>query len=223
MSRDHELSITVSSGGAVDFKVHYRDQVPDLLSRFSSAVVRKAKLRFWLKSRYERRVLRAAKGMPRFAQRTIRQHLLRDRALLIAEREAVKAERQRRKEARITAHQKVVARDDTRRDTPPRSAEAPGRIEARTSDAGGHAQSRPVAATQRERPTGAAPSRVVPSPEPVQPERRGDDPVGRLLARAGTAWSPAAPPRLSLLDRLDREQPIPKAIANPATDRSRGR
>jgi len=73
----------VSGKGELDVKVHFRGQVPDLLSRFSDEVRARAQRFVWWKSRYERRLLRAIRLMPEWAKETVRQHILHERAVRI--------------------------------------------------------------------------------------------------------------------------------------------
>jgi hypothetical protein len=111
--QNHVMDITVTNGGEVSVKVHFRDQVPELLSRFPLTVARMARMSFWLKSPYERKLLKAARSMPWWARRTVRQHLLRDRAVrieaLLKRIEQRRRSRLARQAAHIEAHQRVRA------------------------------------------------------------------------------------------------------------------
>lgn len=241
MPRDHELDLTVLSGGEVSVKVHYRDRVPDYLSGFSEAVQRRAKRLFWIKSPFERLLWKATRTMPWWARLTVRQHLLRDRATRIQMGiEAREAARHRRR-VRMEAHQKVVrsvlARSAAIATPLARAVTAMARdriaaVAGRAGDQPGPSGAReePVAMPSIEADRVAEARLVVATPSrPVRrvsrrSQSRREPAVGSLRHGAGTAWSgPMPPQRPSFLDRLDQLQPAPKAAPWAVADRSRGR
>ena len=109
MAQHHQMDITVTGKGELDIKMHYRDQVPDLMSRFSDEVQRRARRLFWIRSPYERKLWKAARLMPPWARETIRQHILHERAVLIDARlrrlQEQQRQRQLQREAQVTVRQ----------------------------------------------------------------------------------------------------------------------
>ena len=109
----HTLDISVRPGGEIKVEVHYKGRVPNLLERFSRDVQLKARNWLQLPSAYERKLWRAARGMPFWARETIRQHILQERAERISARMQRVAENReekiRRRAARVVAVRKVTA------------------------------------------------------------------------------------------------------------------
>ncbi|MEQ1716953.1 MAG: hypothetical protein ABL907_13355 [Hyphomicrobium sp.] len=105
MVQHHQMDISVTAGGEVSVKLHYRDAVPDLTSRFSEAVQKRAQRLFWWRSGYERKLWKAAREMPPWARETVRQHILHERASRIeAKLKRLEAKRLQR-ELKMAAHQ----------------------------------------------------------------------------------------------------------------------
>ena len=233
--QDHELTISVSSKNGVNVTVQCRDQVPDLMSRFSDAVQRCARMSFLVKTRYERSVLKATRDLPWYARMTVRQHLLRDRALRF---EALLKNWFPEKAApavNVSAHQKVVTQPPpVRGETPvqrelttaPSAAEPKGLIEA---------PAKPVIVVRKtvhmvpkaDREP-AIPDRIAPSLEPVRSEPAAtavtkEFAIGERRQSAGTAQSGPTVSRPSLIEALEAEQPLPKVVPYNVVDRTRGR
>lgn len=101
LQQHHKLDISVQAGGGITVNVHYRDQVPDLFSRFSDEVRKRARYWFLWPTPYERQVWKATKTMPRWARETVRQHILHERAVRIDELLKERAERQAEKQKAV--------------------------------------------------------------------------------------------------------------------------
>lgn len=233
--QDHELTISVSSKNGVNVTVQCRDQVPDLMSRFSDAVQRCARISFLVKTGYERSVLKATRNLPWYARMTVRQHLLRDRALRFEALLKNWFPEKPGPEAHVTAHQEVVAE--------PAPVRVEGAVQKPGSSAAAAAESKtlieapatPVIVVRKTVKTppewareSPAPERVAPPLEPArtvaaEPAERKDFAIGERRASAGTAHSGLAVPRPSLIEVLEAQQPLPKVVPYNVMDRTRGR
>ena len=244
---DHELEITVGNGGKLDVKVHFRGQVPNHLAAFSERVRRRALMFFWFKSPYERMLWKATKSMPWWGRMTVRQHLLRERAIRIqAKLDAADAKAKAKADAvRVIAHQKVAGPAQpiaTEKAQEPRVADArpivvaPVRVPV--PEVVREVESRPMeASVARATPPRkkARSERLIPFPDKVQSAGTGAsqaiatrDPnllspmPGRAWRDAGTAWSAPIPSRSPFLELIRHEVATP--LAYPvAIDRGRGR
>lgn len=220
MLQPHQLTLTTSTGGKIEIHVVHKDRVPDLLSRFSQAVQRRAAR--WLRwpSSYERRVWRACKGMPWWARATVRQHLLHDRATRIqarldriAEKQRLRQERVEARAARVMARQQVQEWGPTITTAEHAPAMELDRGRARTAE-------RP---TRSDRGDGSDPAvvrAVVPAPRPRTPR------IGGARQATGSALGSVVPGRLTLTQRLAQEhgmEPHWPASSKNVLDHSRGR
>mgnify|MGYP001180937468 FL=1 len=247
MQRDHELNITVRSGGGIDVKVVYRDKVPDLLAGFSEEARRRARRWSWMPTADERRLWRATRGMPRWARETVRQHILRERAERIEAKLRDKAERaaerQAQRQARMEAVREAVAQRSPEqalgepsraverevvRDLPELRETVPALLPSDRIDL-------PFELPVIERPQLAAPdaeARELVTPEPmsltqalelpkVWADRYGSDSLTARLG-AGLALSSVGLPELSLTERIAEGHAVPLAVP-PKVIRHHGR
>lgn len=106
MQQPHQLDITVQNGGDIKLNIQYRDHVPDLMSRFSDEVRKRARYWFLWPTPYERKLWKAIEHAPRWARETVRQHILHERALRIDQRLKERAAKAAAKEktVQVTAH-----------------------------------------------------------------------------------------------------------------------
>lgn len=194
------MDITVAAGGEISVKVHYKDRIPDLLSRFPKAVQQRAKRLFWWPSPYERKLWKAAQRMPRWARETVRQHILHERAALIQAKlqrfEEKQKERALRQQAQMTAHQTVVV---------------PEPVPV------------PVVVKPVQQPSVQVAPASIPAPIPAAPPRIAVPSIGGARHLAGSAWSHPTQGALTLTEQFALEHGTPSAQPHPLLSRDRGR
>ncbi len=224
VQQHHAMDITVMSGGEIKVQVHYKDKVPDLLSRFPLAVQQRARRWLYWPSRYERKVWKATKGMPRWARETVRQHLLHERAEEIHSRlqrtAARKEARERSKQAKMTAT-RSIAKPELKPELPrelPREQPPPSPPKRGPYDLG------PPLPPHEPEPLMAVD--VPPQLAVVQEIPRSPavtlSPVGGNRQAAGSALGAPVRGALTLTERLAQQHGIAPAQPRPL-DRGRGR
>jgi hypothetical protein len=194
------MDITVAAGGEISVKVHYKERIPDLLSRFPKAVQQRAKRLFWWPSPYERKLWKATQDMPRWARETVRQHILHERAALIQAKlqrlEEKQKERALQQQAKITAHQAVVVSE-------PEQA--------------------PVVVKSAEQPAVKVAPASIPAPVAAPPLHPAMHAIGGARHLAGTAWSHPTKGALTLTEQFALEHGTPPAQPHPLLSRDRSR
>lgn len=251
MQRDHELNITVRSGGGIDVKVVHRDKVPDLLAGFSEEARRLARRWSWMPTVAERRLWYATVGMPRWARETVIQHILRERAERIEAKLRDKAERATKRQAQRQARMEAV-REAVAQRSPEQGLGEPSRAVERevVRDLPELRETVPallpsdridlpfelpvIGKTQAAAPEAEARELVAPEPmsltqalelPQVRPEvwvdRYGGDSLTARLG-AGLALSSVGRPEMSLTERIAEGHAVPLAVP-PKVIRHHGR
>lgn len=210
MQQHHTMTVTVSAGGEIKVDVVYKDRVPDLLSGFTADVQRLAKRFLWWPNAYERKLWRAARGMPFWARATIRQHILRERAERIQARLDARAEARRQRDlqrqAKLLAVRKVaeprpiLAAASTPQPVPVIDAPRPGFPVALPE---------PVALTRADEPVPA----TIPPSLLLGGGRHG----------AGSAWRVPVGCQRTLTQQLAEDHHVPQAVPWQVVTRGRGR
>lgn len=111
MPDHHIIDLVVQSDGTIDSKVRWNRSIPNLIEQFPDDVQRRVQSVFWLPDRYERQLLRQARGMPYFARATLQQLIYHQRAERLSRnrthREKVKQLRAARRLARLESARRI--------------------------------------------------------------------------------------------------------------------
>ncbi len=209
MQQHHTMTVTVSAGGEIKVDVVYRDRVPDLLSGFTAEVQGQARRFLWWPNAYERKLWRAARGMPFWARATIRQHILHERAERIQARmnarEEVRREREQRRQARLSAKREVAEPHPVIEPIP-------------------KARPIPALAVQRDPSPTIQPVPVeLTIPNQVTPARLPSRLVGGDRHASGSAWQSPVGCQRTLTERLAQDHQTPVAAPWKVLARGRGR